>query len=71
MAKIVITDLQEAIQEIEMETAKQAGTTNRESCVMKSEIGAIDLSYNCQISTSKNGIIVVDEVCTKSTGHKP
>jgi hypothetical protein len=66
VAKNVIRDLQRAIQAIETETAKQAGTTNRKSCVMKSESGAIDLTYNSQISTSKNGLILADEVCTKA-----
>jgi transposase len=66
----VINNLQQAMQEIETEKMKQVSITDPESRFMKTKGGKIDLAYNCQITTSKNGIILANEVCNESADYK-
>lgn len=64
------TILQQAMQSMKTDKAKQVSMTDPESRFMKTRSGKIELTYNCQITTSKNGIILANEVCNNSTDYK-
>lgn len=55
---------------IETEKLKQVSTSDPESRFMKTKGGRIELAYNCQITTSRNGIILANDVCNESTDYK-
>jgi len=61
--------LQKAEQEIKAEGLKQVSTTDSESRFMKCKGGRIELSYNSQITTDKNGFILANDVCQESTDY--
>lgn len=65
----IIDSLQRARQEIEAEGLKQASITDPASRFMKTKGGKIELAYNCQITASRNGIILANEVCKESTDY--
>ena len=62
--------LQQAMCTVETEKLKQVSTTDPESRFMKTKGGKIELAYNCQVTTSKNGIILANDVCNESTDYK-
>lgn len=65
-----IRSLERAMEAIKTEKVKEVSTTDPESRFMKTRGGRIRLSYNCQITTSKNGIVLANEVCNESTDYK-
>jgi transposase len=65
-----INRLQQAMNEIETDKVKQVSITDPESRFMKTKGGRIELAYNCQVTTSKNGIILANDVCNESTDYK-
>jgi len=55
---------------IEADKVKQVSMTDPESRFMKTKGGKIELAYNYQVTTSKNGIILANDVCNESTDYK-
>jgi transposase len=65
-----INRLQQAMSALETDKVKQVSTTDPESRFMKTKGGRIELAYNCQVTMSKNGIILANDVCNESTDYK-